>query len=331
MIDTRLALALDEGGLALPSDGPIAVLKPSGNATLAALPKEQVRVIEGFKPLHDRWVSHGFQCQLEPDNAYAAVIVCLPRSKAEARAMVAQAMTLTEGLVTVDGQKTDGVDSILKAMRNRVDVTAPLSKAHGKLFSCPASDPAAFVDWQAGPALTPGGFWTAPGVFSADGIDPASALLAEALPGTLGKQVADFGAGWGFLSAHVMTRDDVEVVHLVEANHLALECARRNVTDERAQFHWADVSEWQAPSQLDSIVMNPPFHTSRAADPALGQAFVAAAAKALAPKGQLWLVANRHLPYEQTLQDAFTNVFEIGGDARFKLFHATRPKRSSRR
>ncbi|MEM9577331.1 MAG: class I SAM-dependent methyltransferase [Pseudomonadota bacterium] len=331
MIDTRLALALDEGGFALPDEGLIAVLNPPGDASLDALPQDRVRVIDGFKPSHDAWVRRGFKCQIEPDEGYAAVILCLPRSKTEARVMIAQAMSLTDGVVIVDGQKTDGVDSMLKAMRKRVEVTAPLAKAHGKLFACPVPDAQAFIDWRAGPALTPGGFWTAPGVFSADGIDPASALLAEALPRTLGRQVADFGAGWGFLSAHVLTRQEVEVVHLVEANHMALECARRNVTDERARFHWADAAQWPAPGPLDGIVMNPPFHTTRAADPALGQAFVDAAAKALAPKGQLWMVANRHLPYEQTLQDAFTNVFEIGGDARFKLFHATRPKRSLRR
>ena len=73
--------------------------------------------------------------------------------------------------------------------------------------------------------------------------------------------------------------------------------------------------------------MNPPFHTGRAADPALGIAFIAAAARALTGSGQLWMVANRHLPYEAALRDRFKTVEELGGDAAFKLFHATRPKR----
>jgi 16S rRNA (guanine1207-N2)-methyltransferase len=209
-------------------------------------------------------------------------------------------------------------------------VDGAFSKAHGKLFACKQPDAGAFADWRSGPAMTPGGFWTAPGVFSADGIDPASALLADALPERLGRFVGDLGAGWGFLSAHVLTRPDIEAVHLVEAEHMALECARRNVGDPRAVFHWEDARHWNPPVRLDSIVMNPPFHRSRSAEPAIGQAFVQAAATALTPQGQLWMVANRHLPYEQTLHSAFTNVFEVGGDARFKLFHATRPKRPSR-
>jgi 16S rRNA (guanine1207-N2)-methyltransferase len=73
--------------------------------------------------------------------------------------------------------------------------------------------------------------------------------------------------------------------------------------------------------------MNPPFHTSRAADPALGQAFLQAGHSVLAPGGRLWVVANRHLPYENTLTGLFAQVSEIGGDASFKVLEAVRPKR----
>jgi len=71
--------------------------------------------------------------------------------------------------------------------------------------------------------------------------------------------------------------------------------------------------------------MNPPFHTGRAAEPSLGRAFIAAASRMLAPHGKLWMVANRHLPYEQALRDQFRNVDEIAGDGAFKVFHANRP------
>ena len=77
--------------------------------------------------------------------------------------------------------------------------------------------------------------------------------------------------------------------------------------------------------------MNPPFHQGRAAEPQIGQAFVSAAARILSPSGGLWMVANRHLPYEAELKTRFVQVTEIGGDARFKLFHAARPIRVRRR
>jgi 16S rRNA (guanine1207-N2)-methyltransferase len=59
----------------------------------------------------------------------------------------------------------------------------------------------------------------------------------------------------------------------------------------------------------------------------LGRAFIAAARRALTPQGQLWLVANRHLPYEDTLRQGFRDVAAIGGDGVYKLYHAARPKR----
>jgi 16S rRNA (guanine1207-N2)-methyltransferase len=331
VIDARLQVALSGGGLELPDVGRIVIFRPPVDADLAGIDPERVDIIHDFKPFCDHWTERGYQVLQQPQADYVGAIVCLPRAKAEARNLIAQACQATSGLVVVDGQKTDGADSLLKAMRARVSVQGTVSKAHGKLFWI--SEPAAdfFADWAQAPSQTEGGFWTAPGVFSADDVDLASALLVDVLPTKMKGDVADLGAGWGYLSAHVLTRPEVNAVHLIEAGHLALECARRNVTDARANFHWQDATTWTPERRLDGIVMNPPFHQGRAAEPQIGQAFVAAAARLLTPNGDLWMVANRHLPYESELKTRFAQVSEIGGDARFKLFHATRPLRARRR
>ncbi|WP_299954324.1 class I SAM-dependent methyltransferase [uncultured Roseobacter sp.] len=327
MIDARLSLALDGGGLVWPSEGRIAVFQPKPDAMLPGLPKERAQIVTGFRPDFDHWCDRGYDCVVAAEEQYAAAVVSLPRAKSEARALIAEAARRTQGPLIIDGQKTDGVDSMLRDVRKRTKIEGPLSKAHGKLFWVTDPDADTFEDWAAGPALTEGGFWTAPGVFSADGIDPASALLVDTLPDRLGKRVADLGAGWGFLSAHILTRPDVEELHLVEAGHMALDCARHNVTDPRAQFHWANAMTWRPEERLDTVVMNPPFHAARSADPTLGQAFLRTAAQALHAQGQLWMVANRHLPYEATLQSLFAKTSEVAGDRRFKLFHASRPLR----
>ncbi len=330
MIDARLQLALDGGGLDLPAEGKIAVFQPSVDADLVGLARDRCQIIHDFKPFHDAWSKRGYEAAHKAEGRFAAAIVCLPRAKVEARAFIAQACAASDGPVVIDGQKTEGVDSILKEMRARVTVNGPISKAHGKMFwiNAPAAD--FFADWALGPAKGEGGFWTAPGVFSADGVDLASALLVDALPDKLSGEVVDLGAGWGFLSAHVLTRPNVKTLHLVEAGHMALECARRNVPDDRARYIWEDATIWQPPHRMDVVVMNPPFHAGRAAEPQIGQAFVATAARVLSGSGDLWMVANRHLPYEAELKKRFAFVEEIGGDARFKLFHAARPTRPRR-
>ncbi len=242
--------------------------------------------------------------------------------------MIAQAVELAAGgPVVVDGQKTDGVESMLKDCRKRVDVAPVLSKAHGKLFAFSGGD---FADWAVDPTgqAIEGGFVTVPGVFSADAPDPGSVILAAALPPDLPKTVADLGAGWGYLSRAILARKGVATLHLVEADHAALDCAKRNIDDARAQFHWADAVQFRPDTPLDGVVTNPPFHTSRSADPGLGRAFIAAAAAMLKPSGRLWLVANRHLPYEAEAQKLFQSVTEIAGDNRFKVLLAAKPRRA---
>ncbi|KIC16498.1 methyltransferase [Leisingera sp. ANG-DT] len=326
-MSVRLSLAAQSGGFAVPPEGRIAVFHPRSEHDLSALPKDQVLVIQPFRPDHDHFAAQGYACapSLEAGADYAAAVVFLPRAKALARMLVAQAAAATHGQVLIDGAKTEGIDSLLKDLRKRCTPSAPVSKAHGKIFWIEGGTD--LSDWQPDGPQQVEGFITAPGVFSADGIDPASRMLAAALPQKLGRCVADLGAGWGYLSAQVLKREGVEELHLVEADHAALACARLNAADPRAHFHWSDARSWKAPCVVNTVVTNPPFHTGRAAEPSLGQAFIGAAASMLAASGSLWMVANRHLPYETALAERFAQVREEGGDNRFKILHAAKPKR----
>lgn len=328
-MSARLTLALERGGLELPGTGALRVSAPTADTDLSALPRARVRVVQPFRPDYDHFRRMGFDCEPQADHPCAAAIVCLPRAKALARALIHDACRLSAGPVVVDGAKPDGIDSLLREIRARVEVQGFLAKAHGKIFWF-APDARAFADWQAPADQRVGGFVTAPGVFSADGIDPASALLVSALPDVPGRQIVDLGAGWGYLSAHLAREPRIERLDLVEADATALACARRNITDPRARFHWADARGWAAEGRADAVVMNPPFHDGRAADPGLGRSFIEAAARILAPSGGLWMVANRHLPYEAALRSRFAQVREMAGDARFKVFEARHPSRTGR-
>jgi 16S rRNA (guanine1207-N2)-methyltransferase len=325
----RLSLAL-EGGLALPESARIAVFAPTPDSDLSPLAADMCHIITGDKPARDQFAALGYACNTAPEGRYGAALVCLPRAKDHARALIAEAASVTDGPVIVDGQKTDGIESALKACRARSACHGPINKAHGKLFWM---DPAPQMDdWRTGPPRDIGdGFVTAPGVFSADGIDPASRALADNLPEGLGAHVIDLGAGWGYLSHRALERSKIKHIDLIEADHAALACARLNVTDVRAHLHWEDALRWRPDTAADTVLMNPPFHTGRSADPALGRAFIAAAADMLKPSGHLWMVANRHLAYERTLAVHFAEVAEApGGDTRFKLLHARRPLRKKR-
>lgn len=330
MRSARLTLALESGAITLPDEGRILVYRPRGTDDLSALPKARLQIVQGFRPDHDALAARGFAVATAAEGSAAAAVICLPRSREEGRALVADAAAHVRpgGPVLVDGQKTDGIDPMHREIRARVVTSPPLSKAHGKIFAFPASP--AFVDWAAQEHRSPDGFVTLPGMFSAGGADRGSVLLAAALPAKLPAHVVDLGAGWGYLARAILSREGVRRLDLVEAEAAALDCARRNVEDPRAQFHWADATAFRPDRAADAVVCNPPFHTGRAADPALGEAFIRAAARMLQPAGTLWLVANRHLPYASVLAQTFRTVEEVAGDGGYRVIRATHPIRRDR-
>lgn len=323
MSQSRLSTAIQDGQLVLPA-GIVTLLRPPATYDVSALPRTDLRIMHGYYPDVAAWQAAGHDVS-RTMAASAVAVVVLPRAKALAQAMIAEACSKAE-LVVVDGQRTDGVDSLFKTCRKRLGDLPSVTKAHGRLFWFAASD--AFADWAAlPPAIGAHGYHTAAGVFSDGAVDAGSALLAAALPPKLPARMADLGAGWGYLAQAVLARDTVASLDLIEAEAISLDCARLNVTDPRAAFHWADALYYAASPGYGGIVMNPPFHTGRATDAGLGRAFIAAAARLLTPAGKLWMVANRHLPYETTLAEHFRNVEIIGGNAGFKVFCATKPTR----
>ena len=319
---SRIDLAFPDGHPA----GNVLVIGARSDDDLSPFNQQATRIQQGFFPDYQSLKARGFGVEPRVEGAFDTALVFLPRAKDEARARIADAASrLPAGArLWIDGQKTDGVDAILKEIRALVPVDDVHSKAHGKIFSLTIPDaPWVSDDWAAALHEVAPGFVTRPGVFSADSIDPGSAMLAQSLPERLPTRIVDLGAGWGWLSAQALSHPGVEVIHLVEASHDALESARDNVTDPRAQFHWADARNFTLSEPVNGVIMNPPFHDGRMADPRIGAAFIAAAARLLTGAGRLWMVANRHLPYETILSDHFAQVKEIAGDNRFKVFEAT--------
>ena len=298
------------------------VIRPTNATGLSDF--ENVSVEQGFYPAAKALEAVGFATSPRADGRYAMVLVNLTRAKAENLANIARACAMSDGLVLVNGAKKEGVESLLKAVKTVTPVEV-LSKAHGKVFWFAATPMPA--EWlRAGEMATnKDGFITAPGMFSAEKVDNGSALLAPYLTGLKGR-VADLGAGWGWLSAQALG-PDVSGIALFEAEHMALEAARQNLSDPRARFEWADVLTLPKQPPFDVVISNPPFHQSRTAEPGLGVGFIHAAAKILKPKGRLLMVANRQLPYERALGAAFRKVEMLKQTNGFKLFEASLPRR----
>ena len=140
-----------------------------------------------------------------------------------------------------------------------------------------------------------------PGLFSWDRFDIGSAVLIEELPELHGR-VGDFGCGYGLLSLAALRSAEVTAVIGFDLDRRAIAAARANIRDPRFKAVWVDLAAKGAGgSDLDVIVMNPPFHRAGIEDQNLGLTFIGRAAEALRKGGVLWLTANRHLPYEAVL------------------------------
>ena len=293
---------------------------------IAALKHLKPTIYQTFAPSVTNLEAAGYDVVQSVQSDFDVAVVLLPKAKALSRHLIATAQKCTHsGLVIVDGQKDAGIDPILKDLRKRTSLGNAISKAHGKIawFSGDTD----FSDYFDTPKSLADGFKTVAGVFSADAADPASELLLSVLPRFTGN-VADLGAGWGYLTRK-LTEMPTKGVIAVEADHRAIEIARVNVPSGKVKFVWADATAWRADEALDTVVMNPPFHNFGKADPGIGIDFIKTAVRSLKPQGDCYIVANRHLPYEQTLNELLQNVSEVTKDNRFKVLYVSKPKRKA--
>jgi 16S rRNA (guanine1207-N2)-methyltransferase len=265
----------------------------------------------------------------QEEGSLGEMVVLAPPGTVERRYTIALALRALKpgGSLTVLAPKDKGGSRIAKELKGFGCDVAETSRRHHRI--CSAERPVLPVGLDE--ALTEGsprldealGLWTWPGVFSWNRLDPGSALLEQDLPPLSGRG-ADFGCGIGILARAILASSKVEHLALIDIDRRAIEMAARNIDDARTEVHWADIRSGTGLKGLDFVVMNPPFHDGGAEDQSLGQAFIRRAAEALRPGGVLWLVANRHLPYEAVLKTLFKRVtpkIEANG---YKIYEAVK-------
>lgn len=293
--------------------------------------------VQPFRPsfLALERTGHAVVPEVPAGERWDQALIVLQRHRGQGERRLAEALRRVPpgGLIVAGGANKDGAASFARRAGELLPVDGRASKHHGTVFWLRRPDDVAtavaVLEAGSAPVLLEEGFETAPGMFSHGRVDPGSALLAAHLPGDLSGDVADFAAGWGYLSvAAVRASPGIRSLALYEADHDALAAARRNLArllpGTEASFHWHDLTAEEVEPRHDAAVMNPPFHESRAADPELGAAIIRRAATALRAGGRLFLVANRHLPYEEVLAKVFSRSGEAARDGAFKVLWARR-------
>lgn len=335
-----LMLALEDGAVTLPESGPVLFLRAEVTPYLSQLPKDRLICQNSFKPDHDALKTAGYDVlppETEQFPAAQLTLILPPRQKDETRALLARALRDAPegGIILACLPNTLGSKTIEKLLREIAGETDALSKKKCRAFwavkDSTRINTELMNEWISHdePQQMEGGISSRPGLFSWNRIDAGSELLADSIPEYIKGRGADFGAGQGFLTREVLENcPHVEHMTLLEAEHRALPCIAGTLSGfENWDAQWADATKDGGTALYDFVVMNPPFHVGRADAASLGQDFIRAAAKALKTGGQLWLVANRHLPYEQVLGDCFKAHEMLEDAGGYKIIRAEKPKR----
>ncbi|MEM7003575.1 MAG: methyltransferase [Pseudomonadota bacterium] len=171
-----------------------------------------------------------------------------------------------------------------------------------------------------------------PGVFSATSLDIGTRFFLEnfsKIPLQQSRDIADLACGNGVLGLVAASLSPQAQVHFFDDSSFAVASAELGVAEhfpeqDRFSFHHRDGLGAYPAQSLDTILLNPPFHSGGAQDAQVAQQLFWQAARTLRPDGELWVVGNRHLGYHIKLKRYFPLVQVAASNRKFTVFRCHR-------
>ena len=228
------------------------------------------------------------------------------------------------GTLYVVGAKERGIISVGKRMEEIFGnlETLSIQKGHRVLSArkdagTPLITPTSLIDVEF------------PTVFAGGKLDEGTRLLLEALEVRQTDEALDIGSGAGYLGLHIAKLAPKGYVMMVDASFAAVSVAQRVVEQSgltNVRVLASNGAQAVLSQRFDLVVTNPPFHQGGIQSTEIAERFIREAAQVLRPRGRFYLVANRFLKYEPTLQAHFKTVEEVAGNTRYKVLRATGPR-----
>ncbi len=173
---------------------------------------------------------------------------------------------------------------------------------------------------------------TLPGNFSSGALDGGTRLILAHLQRVpTVSSACDLACGNGVLGLALLLQGKAQSLCFADESSLAIYSAKRNVAaffpdqSDMAHFHWGDgLLGLQHKYQL--ILCNPPFHQGHVMDAAVGKRLLRQCSSYLTANGELWVVANAHLPYAGVLKKHFAHVDVVARNKKYQLWRARSPR-----
>lgn len=319
-----LARELPQGSLLLHDPNWIAL--QCAEQTLTLNQASTAQVSDAIEPLPD-----------EPQS-YDVAIILPPKSRALARRWLLRAHAALKpgGMCYLSGSNDEGIQSLIGDLGALFGQTGVLGYRKGNRVASAIRvvDSPLLPAWAAQPGIALGSqmrFQLAwqnrqlpiiglPGVFSAEHLDPGTALLVPYLQPPRGGRALDLGCGTGVIGL-IMALHGADQVLLTDVDVMAVAAATatlavNNVTNGTVRPGDGLIG---VSGRFDLIASNPPFHNGKQVDTGAAEAFMRDARAALTRHGRLLIVANRFLPYERVLRAYFAHVVRLADDGRYQV------------
>jgi 16S rRNA (guanine1207-N2)-methyltransferase len=166
-------------------------------------------------------------------------------------------------------------------------------------------------------------------VFAGTKLDIGTRFLLTFLPEMpAARHAVDLGCGTGILAAMYARQNPAAHVTATDRSAAAVASAqataRANGLADRITALQDDAMSTMPAASADLVLLNPPFHLGASVHAGAGIKLFEAAARVLAPGGQLWTVFNRHLPYLPALQRLVGPTTVRGGNPKFTVAVSTK-------
>ena len=167
-------------------------------------------------------------------------------------------------------------------------------------------------------------------VFSREKLDIGTRLLLEHLPGTpASNTIIDLGCGNGVVGLIAAARNPTAELIFIDESFMAVASAKANFQTvfeghRKAQFHVTDNLNDLPTGSADLVLINPPFHQERGQGDQVALHMFRESKTVLKQRGELWIVANRHLGYHIQIDRLFGNCRTITGNRKFVILKAVK-------
>lgn len=165
-------------------------------------------------------------------------------------------------------------------------------------------------------------------VFSREQLDIGTRFFLQHLPiHKTAKTIVDLGCGNGIVGLIAATRNPQADIIFMDESYMAIASARQNFNaafngQRTATFTVANGLEGFTPASVDLILCNPPFHQQQTVGDQLALSLFRQAQQALSAGGELWVIGNRHLGYQASLQKLYRNCAVVAVNTKFVILKA---------